>query len=152
MSTVFQYDGGVAALIWLIAGISLIGLELLAGELTFLMLGLGALAAAGISLADVPLWVEATTFAATSIAFLFVLKPALKKRLYKPAVLDTSARALIGSAAEVIEPITGNGGQVRFDGSIWSARSIDPGHHFEPGQSVTVIEIDGATAVVWKEA
>lgn len=142
----------MAALIWLIAGISLIGLELLAGELTFLMLGLGALAAAGVSLADVPLWIEAITFAVTSIAFLFILKPALKKRLYKPATLDTSARALIGSTAEVIEPIRGNGGQVRFDGSIWSARSLDPGHHFEPGQSVTVIEIDGATAVVWKEA
>ncbi|AKP08733.1 NfeD-like protein [Corynebacterium pseudotuberculosis] len=141
----------MAALIWLIAGISLIGLELLAGELTFLMLGLGALAAAAVGLTDAPLWAEAATFAVTSIAFLFILKPTLKKKLYNPVALDTSVRALIGSTAEVIEPITENGGQIRFDGSIWSARSLDPGHHFSQGQSVSVIEIDGATAVVWKE-
>ncbi len=35
-------------------------------------------------------------------------------------------------------------------GEVWSARAATPGDHFAEGESVTVLEIDGPTAVVWK--
>ena len=79
------------------------------------------------------------------------LRPALKKRLHKPMVLDTSTDALVGNTAEVIETVDEGDGQVRLDGSIWSARSMDGSHTFAVGERVTVISIDGTTAVVWKE-
>jgi membrane protein implicated in regulation of membrane protease activity len=41
-----------------------------------------------------------------------------------------------------------DGGTVRLAGEVWSARSYDEDHAFEPGARVEVLEIDGATALV----
>lgn len=142
---------GVGAIIWFIGSLVLAGLELAVGEFTLLMLAGAALATAGVSLIGVPVWVEFATFAASAFTLLFFLRPALKRRLHKPAALDTSVRALVGKNAVVLEDVTGAGGQIRLDGSIWSARSMDPAHSFTEGEHVNVISIDGATAVVWKE-
>ena len=141
----------MGALIWLITGIVLVSLELAVGELTLLMLGIAALGTAGVSLFDVPIWAEVITFAVLSFASLFFLKPLLRRRLHKAPVLDTSTRSLIGSVAEVLELVNGTSGQVRLDGSIWSARSFDTNTQFEVGDIIQVMTIDGTTAIVWKE-
>ena len=39
-------------------------------------------------------------------------------------------------------------GQVKLDGQVWTARPLNDGDVYEPGESVTVMHIDGATAVV----
>lgn len=142
----------MGALIWLIAGVVCIGLELAVGELTLLMLGLGALATAGVAVFHVSLVVELAVFVITSVALLFFLKPILRKQMTVQPVLDTSVKALAGSSAEVLEPVGAHGGQVRLDGSIWSAHSLDPNHNFAVGERVSVVAIDGTTAIVWKEA
>lgn len=141
----------MGALIWFLGALVLAGLELLAGEFTLLMLATAALATAGVALGDVPLWVEVATFGVSSVLLLVFLKPVLKRHLHKPAALDTSPRALVGQSAEVLEPIDGDNGQVRLDGSIWSARSLDPATRFEAGEKVNVANFDGPTAIVWKE-
>ena len=141
----------MGAIIWFIAALVLAGLELAVGEFTLLMLAGGALAAAGVSLAGAPLWGSVLAFVITSLGLLVFLRPFLKRRLHKPQVLDTSTSALVGHTAEVLETVEASGGQVRLDGSIWSARSLDPTHTFAAGERVTVISIDGTTAVVWKE-
>jgi membrane protein implicated in regulation of membrane protease activity len=33
---------------------------------------------------------------------------------------------------------------------VWTARPYHDADSYEPGESVTVLHIDGATAVVWK--
>lgn len=141
----------MGALIWFIAAGILAGLELLVGEMTLLMLAAGALATAGISLLGVPLWAEVAVFAVSSAGFWFFLRPYLRKRLDTAMLYDESPRALVGSRAEVVEAITPTTGQVRFDGSIWSARALDPAESIPAGQLVTVSAIDGPVAVVWKE-
>ena len=40
-------------------------------------------------------------------------------------------------------------GQVKVNGEIWSARSYDETEVLEPGTTVTIMSISGATAVVW---
>lgn len=141
----------MGVLIWLIAGIILVSLELAVGELTLLMLGIAALGTAGIALFDVPLWAEIISFAVLSFTSLFFLKPVIRRRLHKGPVLDTSIQSLIGSTAEVLETVGRTTGQVRLDGSIWSARSFDPNAQFEIGDLVQVMTIDGTTAIVQKE-
>ena len=143
--------GHVGAIVWFIAALVLAGLELAVGEFTLLMLAGAALAAAGVSLAGAPLWGSVIAFAVSAFALLVFLRPYLKRRLHQPKALDTSVNALIGSSAVVIDPVAAHGGQIRLDGSIWSARSLDPSHTFAEGEHVSVISIDGATAVVWKE-
>lgn len=141
----------MGAIIWFIAALVLAGLELAVGEMTLLMLAGGALAAAGVSLAGAPLWGSVLAFAIASFGLLVFLRPVLRRRLQSPKALDTSVQALVGTSAEVISPVHGHTGQVRLDGSIWSARPLDPSSTFAEGEHVTVIDIDGTTAVVWKE-
>lgn len=40
---------------------------------------------------------------------------------------------------------------MRFDGSLWSARALDPAEVIPAGSTVTVSDIDGPVAVVWKD-
>ena len=142
----------MGAIIWFIGALVLAGLELAVGEFTLLMLGGAALATAGVALIGVPVWAEFVTFAVASAALLMFIRPAIRKRLLKPKILDSSPRALVGHRAEVLEDVGATSGQVRLDGSIWSARSMDPTHTFAEGEIVSVIDIQGTTAIVWKEA
>ena len=89
----------MGALIWLIAGIALIGLELAVGELTFLMLGLAALATAGVAMFHVSLSIELIIFALMSLGLLLFLKPLLRRHLTRAPALDTSPAALTGATA-----------------------------------------------------
>ncbi|MGV0340592.1 NfeD family protein [Corynebacterium mastitidis] len=136
---------------WFIAALVLAGLELAVGEFTLLMLGGGALAASGTALLGAPLWAQVLVFSLVSLALLFFVKPFLRRRMQVPLALDTSPAALVGHAAEVIEPVTAKTGQVRLDGSIWSAAAADPHASYRAGEHVTVVRIDGPTAIVWKE-
>jgi len=139
-----------AAVIWLIAGLALIAAEVLSGEFVLLMIGGGALAAAGASaLADGNLLVGVAVFAIASVLLLFAVRPALRRKLDRG--MDHGVmhhRALVGNTAFVVSRVDGHGGQVKIDGQLWSARSIDGDHVIEPGAKVTVMDISGATALV----
>nr|WP_234040096.1 NfeD family protein [Corynebacterium pygosceleis] len=138
-------------MVWLIAAVLLAALELLAGDFTLLLLGGAALTAAGVGVLDVPLWVEIGTFALSSLGLLVFVRPVLRRRSQPTGLLDTSPRALIGASATVVEDVDGTAGQIRLEGDIWTARSLDPSHRFTEGEQVNVVTIDGAVAVVWKE-
>lgn len=142
----------MSALVWLIAGIMLVGVEMFIGELTFLMLGGGALAAAASALATDTWWVHLLVFASVSVGLLFFVKPMLKKRMAVPtSTRGTGARELVGETALVVEPTSAHAGMIRLAGELWSARTLDPAECYEPDDTVHVLRIDGATAVVWKE-
>ncbi|MCZ9293034.1 NfeD family protein [Corynebacterium meitnerae] len=141
----------MGAVIWLIGALVLGGLELAAGEFTFLMLAGGALVTSGASLLGLPVWAEVVVFGVSSAALILFLRPFLHRRYLTPSKLDTSPKALVGKGAVVVEDITPTGGQVRLDGSIWSARALDPAHSIPAGDHVTVADIDGLIAVVWKD-
>ena len=142
----------MGALIWFIAALVLAGLELAAGEFTFLMLAAGALSTSAVALAGIPLGAEVAVFALSSAAFWFFLRPYLHRRFLRPTTYDDSPRALVGAKAHVLEDITPARGQIRLDGSIWSARSLDPAVSISAGDTVTVSDIDGPVAVVWKDS
>ena len=131
----------MGSLLWFLAAALLALLELTVGELTLLMLGAGALTTALVALAGVPMWAEVAVFAVSSALFWFFLRPPLRRRMEKPLVLDDSPRALVGSTAEVVEDIVGGEGQVRFDGSLWSARGLDPAETIPAGSRVTVYDL-----------
>ena len=40
--------------------------------------------------------------------------------------------------------------QIKLGGEVWSARSFDPQRAIEPGRTVDVVQIEGATAVVYE--
>jgi len=96
----------VGVFIWLIAALVLACGELAIGDFTLLMLAGGALAAAGVSLAHVPTWVEVVVFGVTSIGMIFSLRPMLRKRLLTapPPFKGDSAVAVAYQHVEQIPP------------------------------------------------
>ncbi|MER7013702.1 NfeD family protein [Saccharopolyspora sp. NPDC000359] len=139
------------ALLWLIAGVLLVAAEVLSGEFVLVMLGAAALGAAGASALGAPLPVDAVVFAVLGLGLIFIARPALKRRLTQPLELKTNVDALVGKRAVAESTVDVHGGQVRIDGAVWSARALDETQVIEAGQSVVVIEIAGATAVVSAE-
>lgn len=141
------------ALLWLIAALVLVGAEALTGDLFLLMLGGGALAASGTSwLIDWPVWADGLVFLIVSVLLLAVVRPTLRRRLTPAKGPVMGVQALEGKNALVLDRVAHDAGQVKLDGQVWTARPLNEGDVYEPGQSVTVVHIDGATAVVFKNA
>ncbi len=141
----------MAALVWLVAAVLLAAAEAATGDFFLLMLGGGALAAAGFSAAtDLPVWADAIVFAVVSLVLVVGVRPLLLRRFAKPPLLPTNTAALPGKHALVLEEVAEHRGQVKLDGEVWTARPLDHTEVYPPGVTVTVMEIDGATAVVWR--
>lgn len=140
-----------AAVIWLIVALGLAGAEALTGDMSLLMLGGGALAAAGSSwLLDLPIWADGAVFLVVSVLLLVLVRPALRRRFTSVRGLRIGLQALEGKSALVLDRVARDEGQVKLDGQVWTARPLNDSDVFEPGEQVTVMHIDGATAVVWK--
>lgn len=139
----------MAALIWLIIGILLVAAEVLTADLTLVMLGLAALAAAGGAAIGAGALVQVAVFGAVSVGLVTVARPVLRRRLHAGQHLRTNVEALVGSKAVVMATVDAHRGQVKLAGEVWSARAYDETQVLEPGRSVTVMDISGATALVW---
>lgn len=140
-----------AGLIWLIVALGLASAEALTGTLFLLMLGGGALAAAGSSwLLDGPVWADGAVFLVVSVLLVTVVRPGLRRRLTPAVGALTGVQALEGKSAVVLDRVARDEGQVKLDGQVWTARPLDDTDVYEPGERVTVMHIDGATAVVWR--
>lgn len=137
----------MAALIWLIVGVALVAAEILSGEFVLVMLGVAALGAAGVSALGAGELVSAAAFAVLALGLVFGARPALKRRLTAGQDHRSGVEALLGGTAVVVSTVDAHGGRVRIGGEVWSARSLDHSV-LEPGAEVTVVEIQGATAVV----
>lgn len=135
-------------MIWLIIGIALVVAEVLSGDLVLLMLGLGALAAAGSAGITGNAIIDVGVFAVASIGLLVLARPALKRRFLSGPGVKTNTDALVGARAIVLSTVDDQSGQVKLAGDVWSARSFTGDQVIQTGASVTVVEISGATAVV----
>lgn len=137
------------ALIWLLAGVVLIGTEAVSGELFLLMLGGGALAAAGGTALGLGFFGAAVVFAVVSVALLLAVRPIVRRRLDAGLTpLETHHTTMVGRDAEVVHRVDGETGRVRIAGELWSARSKDGSEVIEEGAVATVLEVAGAIALV----
>lgn len=114
----------------------------------FGMVSIGAVAGAITAGITDNIVIQVLVFCAVSTALIVVVRPiARRSRAQLPGVA-TGIDALKGRSAVVVERVDGNRGQVKLAGEVWSARSLDDSETFEPGSRVSIVEIDGATAVV----
>ncbi|MCV7064565.1 NfeD family protein [Mycolicibacterium houstonense] len=138
-------------LIWLILALVLAGAEALTGDMFLLMLAGGALAATGSSwLFDLPIWADGVVFLVVSVLLLVLVRPALRRRFDAGPGLAEPVKALEGKSALVLDRVAQHEGQVKLDGEVWTARPLNDDDVYQPGDQVTVVRIDGATAVVFK--
>jgi membrane protein implicated in regulation of membrane protease activity len=140
-----------AWLIWLIiAGI------FTAGEVTTLSLVLamaagGALAGALFAAVGAPVFAQVLLAVAGTLLLLWVVRPVALRHLHADPAISTGTEALLGREAVALTQVTKDGGRVRLNGAVWSARTMDPLQKLGAGAVVTVVGIDGATAVVWQD-
>jgi membrane protein implicated in regulation of membrane protease activity len=115
------------------------------------VLAAAALAAAGAAALGLGPFVQFAVFAAVSIGLLIGVRPLVKRQLrprYGPQHRFGVA-ALVGRQARVVQEVTGHAGRVRIGGEEWSARAYDETLVIPAGTTVDVIEIEGATALVY---
>src|SRR5947209_18656209 len=137
-------------LIWAIAAVLLAVGEIVTPGLFFLgPIAVAAVAGALAAVAGADVAVQVIVFAAASLASLAVLRPLAKAHLRMPPALRTGTAALQGAKAVVLQRVDQTSGRVKIGGEEWSARAYMPDQVLEPGTQVEVVEIQGATALVY---
>lgn len=136
--------------IWLIVAAAFAVGEVATTGLVLGFFAAGAVLAALVAVAGLGLVVEVVAFAAGAAALLALLRPVAARHLHTPHAIRTGAAALVGARALVLERVDANGGRVKIGGEVWSARSFDETQVIEPGATVEVFKIEGATALVYQ--
>jgi membrane protein implicated in regulation of membrane protease activity len=138
-----------AWIVWLIVAAALGVAELMTTTFALGIIAVAAIVAAGSSALGLALPFQLLAFVVASGAGLGFVLPIARRHVRQPPLLKTGPAALVGRPAQVLEEVTGQGGRVRIGGEVWSARSYDEDLVIPPGRTVDVMQIEGATALVY---
>jgi membrane protein implicated in regulation of membrane protease activity len=134
---------------WLIAAVVLGVAESLTLTLAFGLLAAAALVAALVAGLGGPLLAQILAFAIAGGVGLLIVRPIARRQMTHSPLVREGSYALVGKKAVVIEEVTGTHGLVKLAGEVWSARALDEDHVIPAGALVEVMEIEGATAIVY---
>jgi membrane protein implicated in regulation of membrane protease activity len=137
-----------AWIVWLIVAVVLAGAEAASAGLLLIMFSGGALAASLAAFLGANAVGSAAVFALVSVALIAFVRPIAKRHVYQAPLERTGTAALIGTQALVLETVDAYNGRIKLGGEIWSARTLDEEARYQPGEKVSVFQIDGATAIV----
>ena len=125
-------------LIWIIAIVIFIIIEVATVGLATIWFAGGAAVAFFEALLDLPFYVQLISFIAVSVTLLIFTRPLLVKRMNLGKV-KTNVDILIGKDGVVMEDIVGfETGLVKINGQIWTAKAL----HNETIQKDEVIVVD----------
>ncbi len=136
-------------IIWLLAAAVLGVAEVLTATLAFGLVAVAALVGAGVGAAGGNLAFQFGAFALASGAGLTLVRPFAMRHIRQPPLLRTGTAALVGKSGYVLDEVTAHGGRVRIGGEEWSARPYDETLTIPKGTAVDVMQIEGATALVY---
>ena len=140
-----------AWVVWAIVAVLLAVGEIFTPGLFFLgPIALAALASTVVAAVGGPVWLQIVVFGVGSFAAVGLLRPIARRHLTMPRAIRTGAAALEGAKAIVLQRVDGRGGRVKIGGEEWSARSYMPDEEFDVGTEVEVVQIQGATALVYR--
>ena len=136
-------------ILWLIVAAVLGVAELLTTTLAFGLIAVAAAAAAVVGAFHLSFALQLVAFAVTAGAGLGFVRPIAIKHIKQPPALRTGVAALVGRSAIVLEEVTEHSGRVRIDGEEWSSRPYDDSLVIPVGTKVDVMQIKGATVLVY---
>ena len=134
---------------WLITAVALGVAEYVTLTLAFGLLAAAALVAAVVAGMGGPLLAQVLAFAITAAVGLLVVRPIARRQMTHTPLVREGSYALVGRRAVVVEEVTGTQGLVKLSGEVWSARALDEDQVIPVGTLVDVMEIEGATAIVY---
>ena len=140
-----------AWVVWAVVAVLLAVGEIFTPGLFFLgPIALAALASTVVAALGGAIWLQIVVFGVGSFAAVGLLRPIARRHLTMPHAIRTGAAALEGAKAIVLQRVDGHGGRVKIGGEEWSARSYMPDEAFDVGTEVEVVQIQGATALVYR--
>ena len=137
--------------IWVAIIVLAVLIELLTDQLISIWFVPGAIVATILDFCTVKIVWQVLVFLLISIVGIILGKTVLVK--YLPAKDSrTNIEAIIGEKCVVIEKIDNFAGcgQVKVNGQIWSARSVDENETFESGEILSIVAIEGVKLICKK--
>ncbi|GAB2757200.1 NfeD family protein [Streptomyces bullii] len=135
--------------IWLLVAAALGAAEFFTLTLVFGLLAGAALVAAVVAGVGIGLLGQLLALAAAAAAGLVVIRPIALRHMAQQPLTREGSDALIGKRAEVMQEVTATRGLIKLSGEEWSARALDETLVIPVGALVDVMEIEGATAIVY---
>ncbi|MFF4585709.1 NfeD family protein [Streptomyces sp. NPDC001388] len=136
-------------LIWLIVAAVLAVVEIFTLTAALGMLSAAALVTAGSAAVGLPLPFQFLVFTVVATVTMLFVRPIALRHVLQPQAARFGVDALVGRTAHVVSEVTGTGGRVLIDGEEWTARAYDETLVIPAGRTVDVMEISGATAIVY---
>jgi membrane protein implicated in regulation of membrane protease activity len=140
-----------AWLIWIIIAAGLAAAETVSLDFVLVMLAGGAAAGGVAAAVGLPAAAQVAVAIASALALLAFVRPVAKAHLTSGSSMPMHTAALVGKEAIVTSTVDAHDGRVRLNGADWSARCFDESQVIPVGTAVRVMEISGATAVVWRD-
>ncbi len=139
-------------LFWFLLGMVMLGAEaLIAFTLYAGSVALAALVAAVVAAFDASIEVQILAFSiAAGLSLLFV-RPVARRHLIVEDKVKVGHEALVGKRAMVLQDVSVDGGRVKIEGDVWSARVDDESAVLQAGSRVEVVGFRGAFAIVAAE-
>ncbi len=142
--------GDNAWAIWLSLAFLLAVAEIMSLDLVLIMLAVGALAGAGVSVVAPGMWwLQILVAAGVSVGMLLLLRPTVLAKVRSMPGYKSSAAKMVGSSGVAVSQVDRSGGEIKVDGQSWTARPYSIDLVIEQGTEIEVYEIDGAIAVVY---
>ncbi|HVC04335.1 MAG TPA: NfeD family protein [Candidatus Acidoferrales bacterium] len=139
--------------VWLLAGLVLVGLEIHTQAFYSLFLALGAFVATIVALFPDEVWVQAVAAAGVALLGTLLVRPTLvrisARHLGPKLAMPGASDNLVGQPALTLEPVgdENHPGHARLFNEKWLAVTTNPGG-VPAHTQVTVVEVRGTTLVV----
>jgi membrane protein implicated in regulation of membrane protease activity len=140
-----------AWVLWLILAVLLGVAEAFTLTAVLGLLGGAALITAGVAALGLPPAVQLLVFALASTAGVLVVRPIAQRQARRGQLVAFGVDAVVGRPGFAVTDVTARSGTVRIDGEQWTARALDADLVIPAGAAVHVMQIDGATAVVYPQ-
>ncbi|ULR52291.1 NfeD family protein [Streptomyces deccanensis] len=135
--------------LWLLAAAALGAAEFFTLTLVFGLLAGAALVAAVVAGVGIGVLGQLVAFALAAAAGVVIVRPIALRHMEQQPLTRDGSDALIGKRAEVLQEVTATRGLIKLSGEEWSARALDESLVIPVGAVVDVMEIEGATAIVY---
>ncbi len=123
--------------------------EMFSLDLILIMLAAGALVGMVAAILDLHIAIQVLAASAASLAAIALVRPTMVKRLHSGPELSLGHGKLIGKQGIVTDEISGlSAGRIKLAGELWTAEPYDDTLSIAAGETVEVLEIRGATAIV----
>ncbi len=141
-------DDDILRVVWLVAAVGFLGMEIVVPGLVMLPFGIGAGVATILAFAGVGFAGQLAGFLAGSAAAFLALRPLARRLDQSDAAEPVGALRLLRAHGVVVEQVVGDQpGLVRVDREEWRAETLGDAV-LPPGTRVEVAEVRGARLVV----